>query len=149
MEPTLFLGKHPSTLDRKSRFAAPPVYQHELAGGAYVLQGFERNLLVLPPQAFETMYRTVTTQNLADPLVRSLLRMLLGSAQEVSLDKSSRLALPEDLKEFAQLEGDVLLVGQGDFFEVWQPDLWEEQEDQLRDAVTNSSRFSTLNITTR
>lgn len=145
----MFLGKHSSTLDRKSRFAAPPVFQNELAGGAYILQGFEQNLLVLPPQAFETMVRTVMAQNVADPLVRSLLRMLLGSAQAVSLDKSSRLALPGDLKEFAHLKGSVVLVGQGDFFEVWQPDLWEEQEIQLRDAVTNSSRYSSLNITTR
>ncbi len=145
----MFLGKHASTLDQKSRFTAPPVYQQELESGAYILQGFERNLLVLTPGAFETMVQTMTAQNLADPLVRSLLRMTLGTAQPVSLDKSSRLALPGDLKEFAQLEGDVVLVGQGDFFEVWQPDLWEEQETLLRDAVTNSSRFSTLNITTR
>ena len=145
----MFLGTHSSTLDRKSRFAAPPLYQPELEGGAYILQGFERNLLVLPIVAFESMVRTMTAQNLADPLVRSLLRMMLGSAQPVSLDKSSRLALPGDLKEFAQLQGDVVLVGQGDFFEVWQPDLWEEQEEQLRDAVTDPSRFSTLNITTR
>lgn len=145
----MFLGKHASTLDRNSRFTAPAIYRHELESGAYILQGFERNLLVLPPEAFETLVRTMTAMNLADPLVRSLLRLMLGTARPVNLDKSSRLSLPGDLKGFAQLEGELILVGQGDFFEVWQPDLWEEQEILLRDAVTNSSRFSTLNITTR
>lgn len=145
----MFIGKHASTLDRNSRFTAPLIYQTGLESGAYILQGFERNLLVLPPEAFEALVRTMTALNLADPLVRSLLRLMLGTARPVSLDKNSRLALPGDLKEFAQLEGDVILVGQGDFFEVWQPDLWEEQETLLRDAITNSSRFSTLNITTR
>jgi len=120
-----------------------------LERGAYILQGFERNLLVLPPEAFETLVRSMTAMNLADPLVRSLLRLMLGTARPVSLDKNSRLSLPGELKEFAQLEGDVILVGQGDFFEVWQPHLWEEQETLLRDALTNSSRFSTLNLTTR
>lgn len=145
----MFLGTHASTLDRKSRFTAPSGYQSGLEGGAYVLQGFDHNLLVLPSEAFSNLVRTVTAQNLADPLVRSLLRMLLGSAQPVSLDMSSRLALPSGLQKFANLEGDVILVGQGDFFEVWQPDLWVEQEELLRDATDNPSRFSTLNITTR
>ncbi len=145
----MFLGKHATPLDRNSRFTAPTHYTRDLERGAYILQGFERNLLVLPPEAFETLVRSMTAMNLADPLVRSLLRLMLGTARPVSLDKNSRLSLPGELKEFAQLEGDVILVGQGDFFEVWQPHLWEEQETLLRDALTNSSRFSTLNLTTR
>ena len=149
MEQTLFLGTHASTLDGKSRIAAPAVFEEELTGGAYILQGFERNLLVLPVKAFDAMVRTLTALNLADPLVRSLLRMLLGSAQEVSLDKSRRLALPGMLKDFAQLNESVVLVGQGDYFEVWQPGLWEEQEIQIRDANANPGRYSTLNLSTR
>ncbi|HEY6072916.1 MAG TPA: hypothetical protein VIV15_05850 [Anaerolineales bacterium] len=145
----MFLGTHASTLDGKSRIAAPEGFQEELTGGAYVLQGFERNLLVLPLKAFEAMVHTVTSLNLADPLVRSLLRMLLGTAQEVSLDKGRRLSLPGTLKDFAQLDESVVLVGQGDYFEVWQPDLWEEQKIQLTDALANPGRFSTLNISTR
>ncbi|MGA7606285.1 MAG: division/cell wall cluster transcriptional repressor MraZ, partial [Anaerolineales bacterium] len=59
------------------------------------------------------------------------------------------LPIPDELKEFANLNEDVLLVGQGDYFEIWSADLWNNQESQLRDADTNSDRFSRLNVATR
>jgi MraZ protein len=145
----LFTGTHPITLDHEDHFAAPASYREELTSGAYIVQGFERNLIVFPSPAFEQVYRALRTQNLADPLARSLLRMVLGSAHEISLDGDGRMALPDDLKEFAQVTEQMMLIGQGDFFEVWQPDLWEEQESQLRDAAANSNRFSSLSLTIR
>ncbi len=57
--------------------------------------------------------------------------------------------IPDNLKEFANLHDDILLIGQGDYFEIWAPDLWNMQEAQLRDAETNSARFSMLTIATR
>jgi MraZ protein len=145
----LFIGKHPSTLDHDNSFAAPASYMQELSGGAFILQGFERNLMVFPLSAFEQVYRAVSSQNLADPLARSLLRLLLGSAREAAPGANGRITLPDDLKEFAQVGAEMVIVGQGDFFEVWQLGLWEEQESQLRDAVANSSRFASLNVSTR
>ena len=147
--PKLFLGKHASTLDKKGRFPAPSIFQGQLSRGAYIIQGFDRNLLVLTPNAFGEIYRKISAQNLADPLARLLLRMILGTAHELDLDKNGYITLPKELKKFARVGRDVLLVGQGDYFEVWQPDLWERQEVQIRDAATNSSRFATLVVTTR
>jgi DNA-binding transcriptional regulator/RsmH inhibitor MraZ len=56
--------------------------------------------------------------------------------------------IPEELKDFANLQNEVVLIGQGDYFEIWSPDLWSRQEAQLRDAEMNSARFSMLTITT-
>lgn len=145
----MFLGKHASRMDDKGHFSAPSIFQGQLSGGAYIIQGFDRNLLVLTPIAFEEIYRKVSAQNLADPLARLLLRMILGTAHELELDKNGFITLPRDLKDFAQITRELLLIGQGDYFEVWQPDLWEKQEIQIRDAAMNSSRFSTLMVTTR
>ena len=112
-------------------------------------QGFDRNLQVLTASAFQEIYRRVTSLNIADPLARLLLRLILGTATEMGVNKSNHLMIPENLKEYANLQQNILLVGQGDYFEIWAPDLWARQETLLRDAETNSARFSLLTVATR
>ena len=144
----MFLGKFSRSLDDYSRFSVPPAYRGPLARGAYVTQGFDRNLQVLTNEAFQEIYRTVISLNIANPLARLLLRLILGTAQESGVDADGQLVIPEELKAYANLNKDILLIGQGEYFEVWAPDLWNQQEAQLRDADANSSRFSALNVTT-
>jgi len=145
----LFLGKFSRTLDNRSRFSLPSTFSRQLAGGAYLTQGFDRNLQVLTSGAFQEIYRTVVSLNIANPLARLLLRLMLGSAQELGLDADGQLTIPEELKKFADLQEDIFLIGQGEYFEIWSPDLWNKQEAQLRDAETNASRFSALTVTAR
>jgi MraZ protein len=145
----LFLGKHSSKLDKYNRLSTPSQFREELSNRSYITQGFDRNLLVLTRDAFQEIYRRVVSLNIADPLARVLLRLILGTAHEVHLDKNGHLLIPDELREFANLHEDVLVVGQGDYFEIWSADLWNNQETQLKDADTNSSRFSKLTVATR
>ncbi len=145
----MFLGKHSSKLDKNNRLSTPSQFREELANRSYITQGFDRNLLVLTRDAFQEIYRRVVSLNIADPLARVLLRLILGTAHEVHMDKNGHLPIPDELKEFANLHDDVLLVGQGDYFEIWSADLWNKQETQLKDADTNSNRFSKLTVATR
>ena len=111
-------------------------------------QGMDRNLQVLPATAFEELYRQAASLNVADPLARLLRRLLLGSAFEIP-DVKSSIVIPTELKDFAGLKDGVMLVGQGDYFEIWAPELWAQQESELRDAEANGSRFAALTIGTR
>jgi MraZ protein len=144
----LFLGKYARTLDTKNRITVPPTFQTELTGGAYMTQGFDRNVQVLTKDAFRQLYRQAATLNIADPLARLMLRLFLGSAIEVPAVKST-LAVPDSLRAYAGLDGNVLLIGQGEYFEIWSPDQWREQEAQLQDAAANSNRFAALELGTR
>ena len=111
-------------------------------------QGFDGNLQVLRADAFQEMYRQAASLNIADPLARLLRRLVLGSAVETPVTQAS-IEIPGNLKEFANLKQDVLLVGQGDYFEIWDPDLWGRQESQLRAVDVNSGRFAALKLATR
>lgn len=142
----MFLGKFSRTLDPTSSFALPPTFAGLLSGGAYLTQGFDRNLQVLTNAAFHEIYRTVMSLNTTNPLARLLLRLVLGSAQELRVDANGQFTIPEELKQFANLQNDIFLIGQGEYFEIWAPELWGLQEAQLRDAETNASRFSALTV---
>ena len=147
LEFPLFLGKFSRSLDLDSRFSVPPAFRGSLARGAYVTQGFDRNVQVLTTDAFQEVYRTVISLNITNPLARLMLRLILGSAQESTVDANGELTIPEELKQFANLNKDIFLIGQGEYFEIWAPDHWDRQEAQLRDAEANASRFSALTIT--
>lgn len=86
--------------------------------------------------------------NMADPLARLLFRMILGSATRLDLDKNGCIIIPQELIEFANIQDETLLVGQGDYFEIWSPLFWKEQEISLNNAEANAHRFSALTICT-
>ena len=143
----MFLGKFSRTLDTQGHFSVPSDFRGPLAGGAYVTQGFDRNLQVLTNEAFQAIYRTVVSLNIANPLARLLLRLILGTAHELGVDANGQFTIPEELKQFANLQNDILLIGQGEYFEIWSPEAWGKQEAQIRDAESNADRFSALTIT--
>ena len=144
----MFIGLHNTFLDAKHRLALPARYKGMLAEGVYVTQGFDRNLLLLTSNAFEVVARQIKGMNMADPLARLLFRMILGSATRLDLDKNNAVLLPQELVDFANIKTDVTVVGQGNYFEIWTPELWKEQENSLNNVEANSHRFASLSIST-
>lgn len=144
----MFLGQFQLQLDEKRQVRIPPHYRELLSGGGFVTQGFDRNLLVLTSRAFHEIYERVTRTNIADPRARLLARMLLGGASPVKIGDSGMLRLPEALREYAALEGEAVLVGQGEYFEIWSSKEWHTQETILLDADANSGRFAEFDLVT-
>lgn len=60
---------------------------------------------------------------------RRIQRLLLGHATEVSLDNQNRILLPQPLREYAKLDKQIVLVGQGRKLELWSQSLWQQQRD--------------------
>ncbi len=87
--------------------------------------------------------------NIADPVARLLLRLFLGNAAKLELDTADRFRLPANLAGFIQLNREVMLVGQGEYFEIWAMDQWSKQEANLQDVEENAHRFSYLNLAAR
>lgn len=104
--------------------------------------------MLLTSDAFEVVARQIKGMNMADPLARLLFRMILGSATRLELDKNNSVILPQELMDFANIKTDATLVGQGNYFEIWTPELWKEQETSLNNVEANSHRFSSLSIST-
>lgn len=145
----MFLGKYPCAVDGDNRLSVPSAFRDQLAGGIYITQGFERNLLILTAEAFQEIYRRVTSLNMADPLARLLLRMILGNAQESIMDGEQHVTVSAELRDFAELGEKALLIGQGDYLEIWSAELWSKQEAILNDADANAVRFSMLTVATK
>ena len=77
----MFLGRYEHTIDEKGRLTIPARYRELLENGAYVTQGFDHNLIVLPAPSFEKMYEHVNQMSMTDPTARQLKRFIFSSAE--------------------------------------------------------------------
>jgi len=145
----MFLGQYRHTIDEKGRLTVPARFRELLLEGAYVTQGFERNLMVLTSFGFESITHTVNhNSSITDPNARDLRRLLFSTAARVEPDSNGRILIPQFLRERNQLDGDAVLVGVGDYFEIWRPEHWDSRLDILMDTEANAQRFIGLDLST-
>ena len=143
----MLLGQVRSNLDENHALVIPPSFREVFRDGATITRGFDRSLMLISNTAFEAIASQAGALNITDPLARMLLRLILGNATQLDLDESGRVVLPQDLLASAGLEKDVILVGQGDYCEVWSPDEWSRQIADLMDGNANANRFAQLDLT--
>jgi MraZ protein len=143
----MFLGHFQHNLDDKGRLMIPARFRELLEGGAFITQGFDKCLMVMTETYFKQVYDRIEAMNLADPTARLLRRLILSNAYPVEVDKVGRILVPQNLRTFLGIEnGELIVAGQGEYFEVWTPALWKDQMDQLQDTDANNQRFSTLDL---
>jgi MraZ protein len=142
----MFLGQFQHNLDEKGRLMIPARYRELLAAGAFITQGFDRCLMVMTDIYFGQVYDRINAMNLADPTARLLRRLILSNAYPAEVDKVGRILVPQNLRHVLALDGEAIVAGQGDYFEVWNPVDWNQQMDQLQDIETNNQRFATLDL---
>jgi len=142
----MFLGRYSHNLDKKGRLTIPARFREALEGGAYLVQGFDRNLMVLTPEVFTRIYRRVNALSMTDPVARQLKRLIFSAASPVEVDGAGRILIPPYLREAVGLQGEAVVVGVGDYFEIWPPESWDGQMALLQDADANARRFAALDI---
>jgi MraZ protein len=142
----MFLGQYQHSLDDKGRLTIPAVFRDALGEGAFVSQGFDRNLMVMTAAYFQDVYQRINALSITDPAARLLRRLVLSNAYQVEVDKAGRILLPQNLRQFLGLNGEAIAVGQGEYFEIWSPSEWKLQMQTLQDAEANASRFQALDL---
>ncbi len=144
----MFYGQHTTLIDSNRTFTLPEDFISQERNNLFITQGFDRNLIIMPEDAFAELYQRITSMNMADPLARLLLRLFLGNATLIPHNDAHEVALSEELSDYAELpDGEMaILIGQGDHLEVWANKHWEEQNLNLQDASKNAYRFSSLNL---
>jgi len=142
----MLLGQYQLLLDDDHRLVIPESFCEQFVDGAYITRGFDHNLVIMSASSFQEIYKRVVALNIADPTARLLLRLFLGNACRLDINGSGRVVIPQDLMSYASLEKEVVLVGQGDYCEMWAPSYWDKQTINLLDTDANATRFAQLNL---
>ena len=127
----MFRGATSLNLDAKGRLAVPSKHRDALlaqCAGHLVLTAHPHRCLLLYPQpAWEPIQAKMMALSSFDRQSSKLQRMLVGFAEDIELDSAGRLLVSPVLREFAGLEKQAMLVGQGSHFELWNLDAWRAQ----------------------
>ena len=130
----MFRGANKVTLDAKGRVAMPARYRDTLverSEGRLVatVDRSDRCLLIYPLPDWEEIERKLMRLPSLNRKSRRLQRLMVGYAAEVDLDSHGRILIPRELREFASLDRQAILFGQGNKFELWDDARWNERRD--------------------
>ena len=130
----MFQGAAQLNLDGKGRFAIPARYREMLlahCGGNLVLTADADGCLLMYPQPeWQPIYDKLNRLSSFNQKSRALQRLLIGYAEDVAMDASGRVLISPTLRNYAVLEKRVMLVGQGNKFELWDETKWQAQQEK-------------------
>lgn len=131
----MFRGATSLNLDVKGRLAVPSKHRDALqaqCAGNLVLTAHPHGCLLLYPQpAWEPIQAKMMALSSFDKQSSALQRLLVGYAEDITLDSAGRLLVSPSLREFAGVEKQAMLVGQGSHFELWNMDAWRAQLERV------------------
>ncbi|ASP37229.1 cell division/cell wall cluster transcriptional repressor MraZ [Bacterioplanes sanyensis] len=142
----MFRGLHTINLDAKGRLAIPTKYREPLSALCHAqlvatIDTEERCLLVYPLPEWDTIQSKIEALPSFNPAARRIQRLLLGHATDLELDSNGRVLLPQHLREYAELEKECVLVGQGKKLELWSKSLWHSRRDEYLEIVSQPEQL--------
>lgn len=124
----MFRGVNGVSLDSKGRIAIPTRYREGLAArcSGRLIMTVDRDhcLLLYPLPEWELIEAKLVRLSSFNTQTRRLQRLLIGHATECDMDGAGRILVPAPLREFAGLDKDIMLIGQGNKFELWDEAVW-------------------------
>lgn len=128
----MFQGAAALSLDAKGRLAVPSRHRDALAvacSGRLVVTAHPHQCLVIYPEpAWQPIRAQVLAAPSLDPRSAAIKRLLVGNARDEEMDSAGRVLIAPELREWAGLEKQVWLVGQGSHFELWSDTGWKKQQ---------------------
>lgn len=143
----MFMSEYNHTIDAKGRLIIPSKFREVLGEEFVVSKGMDGCLFVYANEDWNAFEQKLTSLPLINKEARQFARFFLAGAAQVELDKQGRILLPANLREFAGLDKEVVLVGVGSRIEIWSRDKWEAvNADENMDDITAAMESLGLTI---
>jgi MraZ protein len=134
-----FVGTFDYVMDERGRVPLPPVYRDAFREGLVLSLGHpDRCLRVYTRTAFDEQADEFTADSTMSQRGRDLRRAFFASARHVELDNQNRILIPPPLRQSAGLEKQVLVIGNGECLEIWEPSLWEQESQRLMSSLATT-----------
>jgi MraZ protein len=143
----VFLGEFVHAIDDKNRLAIPARFRQELAEGLYVTKGVDRCLYVLTPEGWTRLADRIAGLPSMQASVRQLQRHFFAGAVQVVPDKLGRIVIPQSLRDYAQLDGEVVVAGVHSRIELWSRSAWDQEQARVDEQTASlAEQMASLGI---
>ena len=126
----MLMGEYNHTIDAKGRLIVPAKFREVLGDEFVVTKGLDNCLFVYPNDEWQKFEEKLQTLPLTNKNARQFTRFFLAGAASVEVDKQGRILLPPVLREYANLEGEAHIIGMDTNLEIWNTELWNEENAQ-------------------
>ncbi len=127
----MFLGRYTHAIDDKGRVAIPARFREAFRGQAVLTRGIDRCLVLYPMDTWQPLAEKVSALSISDPDARAFRRMVFAEATVVEFDRQGRILIPPELRAYAGLDREAIVVGVHTYVEIWSPDGWAQQAELL------------------
>ncbi|HXX59579.1 MAG TPA: division/cell wall cluster transcriptional repressor MraZ [Dehalococcoidales bacterium] len=124
----MFLGEYDYKIDEKGRVPVPPKFRSEFGDGIILTAGPEKCILAYNPEQWKKLADSLTTGSLFTSKMRKLNRAIFAAAFHLKLDSQNRISLPSTLRQYAGINGDVIIAGANSYLEIWDKQTWEQEK---------------------
>ncbi|MEE8602307.1 division/cell wall cluster transcriptional repressor MraZ [Euzebya tangerina] len=134
-----FLGEFHHSVDAKGRLVLPSDHRSLIGKETiHMTLGFDNIMTIHPPADWVKIRASVGEMRRGDRSQRRTARALFSNASKQTLDKQGRITIPPNLREKCGLTKEVVVVGMGEFIEVWPQDRWESEQGEANDLYVNT-----------
>ena len=142
----MFFGEYQHALDTKNRIIVPAKLREELGNKFVITKGLDGCLYVYPLAEWKILEEKLKTLPLTNKDARAFVRFFFSGACEIELDKQFRGLIPQNLKEYAKIEKDIVSIGVLSRVEIWSKEKWDEYNESNIDFDSISEKMNDLGI---
>lgn len=127
----MFIGEYRHNIDEKGRLALPAKFRGKLAGGVVITKGLESSLVIYTTEEWEKIAPKLSDLPYTQANARAFSRLILSGACDCELDRQGRINIPGNLREYAKLKTNAVIVGVYSRIEVWDAREWEDYRNRV------------------
>lgn len=120
----MFLGEFEHTIDGKGRLTIPAKFRDELASGVVITRGLDGCLWAYNRSEWEKLADKISNLPTTNPNARNFARFMFSSAFDSIPDRQGRILIPQNLRDYANIDSETIVIGVMNRVEIWNPDQW-------------------------
>lgn len=132
----MLLGTHTPKLDEKGRLILPAKFREEFESGVVVTAGQDRCLYVFSQAEFNSLFEKIRQAPITSGAAREFIRAFMANANSEVPDKQGRVTIPSNLRTYAGLSRELVVIGVGTRAEIWDATAWNDGSAAREEAFS-------------
>lgn len=141
----MFLGEYQHSIDAKGRMIVPARFREDLGVRFIVTKGLDHCLFAYPQEEWTIFENKLKQLPLTNAGARKFVRFFFSGAIECELDNQGRIVLPQNLREYAGLQKEVVSIGVNNRVEIWNKESWKAYNEE-ENFISNDLAFEMENL---
>jgi MraZ protein len=126
----VFTGQYFNSVGLKNRIIVPSKFREKLGGRFMLTKALDPCLYIYPMDEWQKFQDKLAALPMANKEARAFVRYFAANAVECETDRQGRMIVPQDLKEYAKIDKDLITKGMLTKIEIWSRPVWEIYDEE-------------------